>query len=75
LERLSPLNPEILIKDLDHLSRICILSGGTFYFEPPCMYMYLLCFIAIWSRYSSCWWRKTCWFVSNASSTWTEWYV
>jgi len=37
--------------------------------------MYVFCLVAIWSCYSSFWWRKACWFVQNASTTWTEWYV
>jgi len=36
LENLSPLNPKILVKNLYRLLRNCILSGGTFYSEPPC---------------------------------------
>jgi len=34
LEKLSPRNSEILAKNLCRLSRNCIFSGGTFYFEP-----------------------------------------
>jgi len=37
LENLSPLNPEIFIKNLYRLSRNCILSSGTSYFETPCI--------------------------------------
>jgi len=33
------------------------------------------CLTAIWSCHSRSWWRKTGWFVSDASSTWTGWYV
>ena len=37
-QNLLSFNSENLVKNLCRLSRNCILSGGTFYFEPPCIY-------------------------------------
>jgi len=37
-ENLSPLNLEILVKNLSVVENLhVILSGGIFHFEPPCM--------------------------------------